>query len=420
MPRNFPSWLEAYVEYTSYTEAPTRMHFFCGVAALAGALRRKTWLPMGHFRWYPNQYVILVAPPGVVAKSTTASLAMDMLRKVPGVKFGPEVVTMAALVKGFAEAKEAFEYQGEFIDQCALSLEAGEFGNLLDPEDREMVDMLVTLWDCRTGSLSKATKNNGSDVIENPFLNLVACTTPAWIAGNFPEYVIGGGFTSRCLFVYAETKRQLVAYPNLIAPKEGMPEFRQALIEDLVHIGTKLVGKFELTKDAYVYGDKWYKTHNESPPALLTDSRLAHYLARKFCHLHKLGMAISAAQRDDLMITEEDLFIADKMLTSLEEDMPKVFAKIGRSEVSNHAERFVEHVRKHGPLSYQDAYSYVHAHFPDHRAFEGVLAGTVRAGILEMIQTPAGHIIKVRPSGPPPSPPQLPQPAPPLPSHPPP
>ena len=41
MTRHFHDWLQAYVDYTSYTEAPTHMHFWSGVSAVADALRRR-------------------------------------------------------------------------------------------------------------------------------------------------------------------------------------------------------------------------------------------------------------------------------------------------------------------------------------------------------------------------------------------
>jgi hypothetical protein len=65
MARKLKDWLSAYVDYASYSEAPKRMHFWCGVAAIAGALRRRTWIDMSYFRWYPNFYIIIVAPPGI-------------------------------------------------------------------------------------------------------------------------------------------------------------------------------------------------------------------------------------------------------------------------------------------------------------------------------------------------------------------
>lgn len=134
MTRQFPDWLQAYLEYSSYTEAPKHMRFWCAVSAVAGALRRKVWIDQAYFKWYPNFYVVLVAPPGVVSKSTTASVAMQLLRAVPGVRFGPDIVTWPALVTGFAAAAEAFEYPaGVWNVMSSMTLESSEFGNLLNP-----------------------------------------------------------------------------------------------------------------------------------------------------------------------------------------------------------------------------------------------------------------------------------------------
>jgi hypothetical protein len=109
MARNHADWLKAFVDYASYGEAPKRMYFWTGVSTLAGALRRRVWIDQFYFQWYCNMYVILVAPPGVVSKTTTADVGMNLLRQVPGIGFGPSVVTWQALVQGFAQAAETFE-----------------------------------------------------------------------------------------------------------------------------------------------------------------------------------------------------------------------------------------------------------------------------------------------------------------------
>jgi len=91
--RHHADWLKAYLEYSSHSEAPKRMRFWAGVSAVAGALQRRVWIDQAYFKWYPNMYIIFVAPPGVVSKSTTSGVAMGLLRQVPGVKFGPDIVT---------------------------------------------------------------------------------------------------------------------------------------------------------------------------------------------------------------------------------------------------------------------------------------------------------------------------------------
>ena len=381
--RHYENWLSSYIQYAGFSEAPERMHFWSGVAALAGTLRRRVWLSMGYYRWCVNHYIIFVAPPGIVSKSTTVAIAMDILRKVPGIEFGPDIVTWPALVSAFAAAKQSFDVAGDQHTECALTLESSEFGNLVNPTDREMIDLLVTLWDSKQGGFAKVTKNSGSDQVENPWINLIACTTPSWIAGNFPEYVIGGGFTSRCLFVYTDQKEKLVAYPIFHIP-QGMKETQEKLAQDLEHIATNLAGPYHLSSQAREWGEAWYIQHYAHPPAHLQDDRFGGYLARKQTHLHKLAMVLAAARSDDLIITAEDLQVANVAISDLEKDMPKVFARIGRTEDSIQAERFVQFVQKNSPVTYAQAYSYVHSAFPYCRDFENIVHGAIRAGMIKM------------------------------------
>lgn len=397
--RCFPDWLNAFCDYASFGEAPRRMYFWVGVSAVAGALRRRVWIDQAYFRWYPNFYIILVAPPGIVSKSTTAGISMNLLRRVPGIHFGPDVVTWQALIGAFAGSKEEVKFTdvttGEiiYLPMSAMTIESSEFGNLLNPQDKDMVDLLVTLWDGKQGAFTKITKMSGNDSVENPWINIVACTTPAWIAGNFPEYMIGGGFTSRCLFVYAEEKAKYVAYPGLQVPA-NIGAIETALVQDLEYIASKFVGPYTLDKPAVAWGERWYKHHYENRPDGLDDDRFGGYIARKQTHIHKLAMVLAASSKDDQVITEENLHLANLMVTELENDMPRVFAKIGRSDASVQAERLLGYIRRRGPTPYEEAYRFIHAYFPDLQDWEGVINGLIRAGYLKHIQTATGFILE--------------------------
>lgn len=383
MPRHFNDWIEGFMDYAGFGEAPRYMYFWTAVSTIAGALRRKVWIDQAYFKWYPNQFIIIVAPPGIVSKSTTAGIGMNLLRKVPGIKFGPDVVTWPALVSKFAEATEAFEYEGEYHTMSALTLESSEFGNLFDPKDNQMVDLFVNLWDGKQGTFEKTTKNSGCDLVENPWINMIACTTPAWIAQNFPEYMIGGGFTSRCVFVYADKKSKLVAYPCLEVPP-NMKEIEAKLVADLEQI-SMLTGEYKLTPDAYAYGKIWYEKHYSQRPVNMDDERFAGYLARKQTHLHKLAMILAAAEGDRMWITPAHLETAGVMVTDLEADMALVFSKIGKSDESIYADRLVAYVQKRSGAPYAEVYRFVHAHFPSMRGFEDVLAGCIKAGYVQLV-----------------------------------
>ena len=391
MARNFPDWLTAYVNYASVTEAPKRMHFWSGVGAVAGVLRRRVWIDMKRFQWTPSFYIIYVGPPGIVAKSTTIDIAADLLRQVPGVKFGPNAITWQALVTAFAGASESFEYNSEWHPMSPLTLVASELGSLLNLQDKDMVNLLIELWDGKK-KYEKITKMSGNDTIEAPWINLQAGTTPHWIADNMPQAMIGGGLSSRCIFVYGDTKAKYVAYVDEVVSQDDA-QLRLQLIQDLEQIAM-LCGPFIIDKRARAWGRDWYERFWKDAASRMDDQMLEGYAARKQTHLHKTAMILSASRSSSLVITEEDLQLANAMLLDIENDMHFVFSRIGRTEDSMQAERFIDFVRRKGSIPYADAYKMIHIYFPDFRDFEGILSGAIQSGQLRIVATVAGMVLE--------------------------
>lgn len=355
MARVLSNWLKTYMSYSSFSEAPDKMHFWVGVSTIAGALRRRVWIDQGYFQWTPNFYIILVAPPGIVSKSTTLSIGMNLLKQLEGIKFGPDAVTWQALTQALADANESVLMEdGSYHAMSCVTIASSEFGTFLNPNDREMVDVLVSLWDGQLGVWEKRTKTQGSDRIENPWINIAACTTPGWIAGNFPEYLIGGGFTSRCIFVFAKDKRRLVAYPSAVLPPE-FTELQQKLLRDLEAISL-LRGAYVLSPQAIAYGTEWYENHYKNKPRELDNERFAGYLARKQTHIHKLAMVLSAAEKDDLIITSENLQQAVAIVNSLEPDMPQVFDLIGVQGGAKHSREVLTTIQSYGRISQHELF----------------------------------------------------------------
>lgn len=367
--RHYDNWLKSFVEYAAFGEAPLKMLFWTGVSTIAGALRRRVWIDQKYFQWLPNFYIILVAPPGIVSKSTTANIGMNLLRGVEGVKFGPDVITWQALITSLDKAGESIPdprfaagkdiasqlaNPGGMYPMSAVTFCSDELGNLLNPSDRDLVDALVTLWDGKKGTFKKETKTSGSDSIENPWVNIIGCTTPAWISGNFPEYMIGGGFTSRCVFIYADRKRQEVPYVDEAVPPD-FDGFGKKLIEDLTQIA-QLFGEFTIDKEARIWGREWYSSHWKNPPPNLTGDQFSGYLARKQTHLHKLAMVLSASDSDSLVIGRHHLEAAYQMTSAIEQDMPKVFSKIGQTEITRGSFEIVSLVESYPGISQSDLF----------------------------------------------------------------
>lgn len=395
MTRAAGNWLETYLRYTEGTETPKLIHFWTGVVTLAGVMRRRVWIDMRRFVWYPNFYVIIVAPPGVISKTTTMDIGVNLLKEVPGINFGPDVVTWQALVTRFSQINEMFQYGEDFIPMSAMTLASGELGNLINFADRDMLNAYIALWDARA-KFDKETKTSGSDAISAPWINMIGCTTPHWIAENVPQAAVGGGFTSRCIFVYAEEKIAFVPYPDEVVVDAEQERMRENLIADLNYIALNLTGPFTITEAGRAWGREWYKKLWQEAKQSASADQIDGFIARKQTHVHKLAMVLSVAGSDSLVIDEPHLRLAEMMVSATEKDLPKVFARIGRSEESLHAERLLDVIRRYSPIQYESAFRAVYAQFPNFKDFASVLEGLIRSGQVRLDMSESAEPTKAK------------------------
>lgn len=394
--RNFPDWIKAYLEYTRFSEAPSKFHFWTAVSVIAGALRRKVWIDQGYFQWIPNFYIIFVSPPGIVSKSTTADIGMNLLRQVPGIKFGPNSLTWQKFTQVLAENTEGVELpDGEIYPMSAMTIVAGELGSLMNFEDREMVDVFVDLWDGKKGQWWRATKNSGEDKIASPFVNILGCTTPAWIRKNFDRYLLGGGFTSRTIFVYGLEKRHLEAYPGDRLAGQGVEYAATGLrlVQDLESIGM-LLGEYTISPAAKDWGREWYKAHYErykqQDP---NDEGVTSFMARKQTQIHKLGMVLAASKRNELTLLPEDLQFADKIMDAVESDLPEIFGRIAERDEVQDAVAIVQILAVRKTMTRSALYRMVFNRMSSHQ-FDIALSSVVHAGRARISQEGADLIIR--------------------------
>ncbi len=337
MPRHHANFLRAYTDtLTPKGEAPERFHYWTGVAAIGGALRRRVYIDEGHYRHYPNFYIMLVGPPGLIKKSTTINVGSGLLREVPNVKIGADVSTWQSFVEEVAQAQDLFA-EGEVtvdpLDQrhtvsSALTLTISEFGTFFDPDDRAMVNVLTELYDGKVNSaFVKRTKTQGTDTIMNPFVNIIAGTTPQWIHDNFKGRFGGWGLSSRIIFLHCDEKERHVAFPHKLW-KGDYKRTMEAFLEDLTTI-SQLRGTFTLTDSAETFYERWYESHGERQTALNRhdhhDPWLAYYLARKADHVLKLSMVLSVSRSDTLIIDAADITDAVGRCDEVELELSKVF-----------------------------------------------------------------------------------------------
>jgi hypothetical protein len=359
--RNFPHWLKAYCDFTATSEAPLDFHFWTGVSTVAAVLRRRVWKDELLFKWTPNFYIVFVGPAGIVTKSTTLNIGYQLLRAVPNISFGPDSMTWHGLARRFEAAVEYANYKDPLgkdhkILMSPLTCSISELGTFLRPDDKGLVSFLTDVWDGKERPFDHVTKDSGALKIENPWLNIIGATTPEWMQDNFPASMLTQGIGSRIVFVYGETKRHLTAYPSRAQKPADYHATEQKLIADLVEM-SKLVGPYDLTEDAYKWGEAWYaRHHGNTRSTSMASGRYGGYLARKQTHLHKLAMILAAAQRDALRIEQSDLELASSILENTEKSMIRVFENVGIVDEAKHVAEIVAMVRVYKWITAQELY----------------------------------------------------------------
>lgn len=389
--RNFPHWLKTYCDFTATSEAPLDFHFWTGISTIAAVLRRRVWKDELLFKWTPNFYIVFVGPAGIVTKSTTLNIGYKLLEKVPGIVFGPDSMTWHGLAKKFEDAVEyAIVNQGTpheiKILMSPLTCSISELGTFLKPEDHALISFLTDVWDGKERPFSHDTGYSGKIKVENPWLNVIGATTPEWLQDNFPASMLQQGIGSRIVFVYGDAKRHLTAYPSRAQKQRPLnyADTEAKLIEDLIQM-SKLIGPFELTDEAYKWGEDWYMKHNTGRSQQMASSRYSGYFARKQTHLHKLAMVLSAAQRDVLLIEKEDLEMANKILESTESSMIKVFESVGVIDEAKHIAELVAFVRTYKWITPQTLYRLCY-NIMTEKDFKHAVRIAVEGGLLQVEQ----------------------------------
>lgn len=388
MPRHYKDWLQAYALFTRNSEAPPIAHFYVGCSMVAGALQRYVWMENYTFQWTPNLYIILVGPAGIIGKSTTIRLGLDLLREVPNVVFGPQSSTWQYLASALESSQTSFkwpDHKGEEVDHymAPITCAPSELGTFLRMDDPQFVSLLTDLYDSAKVEWVHGTKTTGTTEIINPWINFIGATTPSWLATNYPVKSLDDGLTSRIIFVYGDRKEKFIAYPGDHWDPGDHAQMRQELIEDLTEI-SNMRGEFSLSREAKEWGTQWYEDFWTRSPIHLQSARFGGYRARKQAHMHKLAMILSASESDSRVIELHHLHTASNMLTRAEQDMLTVFESLGVVEETRYVREIMAFVKAYQIIPGELLYKLTMNTIPD-KSFKPALVAAAKGGYIKQV-----------------------------------
>lgn len=348
--RRLDDWINAYMDYVVGSESPLAFHRWAAVGAVAAAMQRKAYMRWGHSVIYPNNYIILVGPSGQTRKAEPVNIARDFVKSL-NIPMIPEDTSMEKLIRSFRNSASTFKDgdSGEVMEQSSMAGFLEELSVLIGEQNTRFLAYLTNWYDSRD-EWSRTTKHQGDDFLVGVCLNLLAATAPDWIPYMFTQAAIGGGFTSRCLFVVEQRKAKIVADPTIYPIDEDL---KAALVHDIEHIHF-IAGEYVFepaAKRAYI---EWYERQEKD----IADGRLgmsdpyfAGYIARRATHLKKLGMALSASRGGDRLIRLSDWERALGMLHDIEKEMHRVFQGIGKPKYISETDQVGDYVKQRGYVS---------------------------------------------------------------------
>lgn len=325
--RRLEDWLTSYIEYTDNSEPASIYRWWVGISTIAAVLQRKCFTQWDS-KIYPNMYVVLVGPSGRSRKGTAMRQGLYFLNQ-KGVVLAAEATTREALIKQLRRANDSdISPEGGLQLHCSLTIFSQELVVFLGYDNKQLMYDLTDWYDCGD-KWTYETKGAGTDNIVNVWVNLIGAITPSLIQSSMPLQAIGGGLTSRMVFVYAEKRGKIISFP-MPTPEEI--KLRDVLSIDLESI-SMLRGEFVPDTGFLELYDPWYQS--EDKDCSISDSRFDHYIDRRSTHLRKLTMVLNASRTDSMLLEAQDFKRALDMMRFVEKYMNKSFGGAGRADLSD-------------------------------------------------------------------------------------
>lgn len=325
--RKCSDWIDSYMLLTANTEPPDIFHRWCAVSCLAACLQRKCVLPWGNLLFYPNLYIILIAPPGRARKGTAMDPVMKFLEQPSlNIHLAAESVTREQLIRELLNSQEfTSSTDGKMIGHCSMTILNSELTVFLGYNNPRLLDDLTDWYDCKR-RWTYRTKHEGEFPISAVWVNLFGATTPELIRTSLPPTAIGGGLTSRMLFIYAAAKRRTIPNPSLD------PILEEDLLYDLEQI-VRLSGEFTTTEECARTRHDWYMYNDAHQP--FQDAIFSAYCDRRIATVTKLSIIMCAARTDDKLIEARDFLRAVEFLENAEELMPMALTGAGQGKYAD-------------------------------------------------------------------------------------
>ena len=395
--RKLQDWIQSYMDWSDDTEPAKVFHLWTALTTISGDLQKKDSLSLGRLNIYPNIYTVFVAEPGIARKSQAINMGLGIMRRIPSIHTSADSTTPQALLDDIQAAatsapgnQETALPDGRTQTHASMTIIAKEFETFLGQkkENNKMLVMLTDLFDAQEIPFKYRTKHSGSNDIPSVYLSMLAATTPESLASSLPPTAIGGGLTSRMMFVWADKRAKKCSRP------EKTPEI-MALEEDLVHdlhLISIMDGAYEFTDSCGKRWDDWYNAYEElDPRRVCKDPSFNGWYSRKPMYILKVATIIGASRSDQKFMHWEYIEKAMEYIAGIESTMNLVFRAVGRSSITTDVDELMKIVAQRKSIREKELLSMTWRNL-DSRTFDNAINTAIRTGMVKRAFTsPTGE-----------------------------
>jgi len=386
-------FLSQYISYCGETEVPAIYNRWAAITGLGAMLGRQYHFDHGHFHIYPNIYCMLIGSAGT-RKGTAIKLIKKLLEKTGYNTFAAERTSKEKFLLDLAgEGSDGLLSPQELLDQnlfgeaagkdCEMFIAIDEFNDFIGNGNIEFISMLGNMWDYN-GLYKNRIKTGKSVEILNPTISIIGGNTPTGFSLAFPTEILGQGFFSRLMLIYADRNGKQITFPG--APSDSSTE---RLLEKLKGIKQTVFGSAKLSVQAERLFDRIYKTGTR-----IDDVRFESYANRRFTHLIKLAIIVSAS-RAAITIEAKDVIYANTILSYAERFMPKALGEFGKAKHADVNHKIIQLADStHTILTFKDIWRHVSNDLEKMSDLGTILQNLVAAEKLQVVPGNKGFLAK--------------------------
>jgi hypothetical protein len=234
-----------------------------------------------------------------------------------------------------------------------------------------MLEFLEEAWSKTTYEYQ--TKNKGNVAIDNMCCSLLAASVPDFLRNVNREahMVITGGFSSRCLFIYAENPSKDLPFPEPLKKNLKSKALYDNLVLDLQEIGT-LRGEFVIDTGARLRFEAFLRL-NRAASSKDDSEAVANFRARIKAHILKLAMIFSVSRDNSLHISDMDMVNAIAEIQKILVSLTKLFRGAGEGMDAAVTARVQDFIEKYGRVSKKEIFKALHRHLNSPEALDRIL-----------------------------------------------